>query len=306
MLRIDCINVGYGDAILLRSDGARPRTVLVDCGDTRANVHPHSGARMTAADFLSARGIEELDVLWLTHLHLDHVGGLEELCGIKVRRLVTSYLPPKERIGTLAPIPKAADGGVVCLLTALNIYSTALEKLLSAGTRVTLLNPMEALYAPDEPNLRLTPYFAPSAEPFAFQQRCLDEALLGRPDIASLHRLDLLMNDLSIGLRAESGDAAAELPGDLGLTHCRALLTKPCEVFKMPHHGHRAAVDGTLMAMLSPKLTVISVSADRTDDCPEQGCIAAAAAHSASVRFTDAVTLNGHAERVESISVTLT
>ena len=83
MLLVDFINVGYGDAILLR-ETETPFAMLVDCGDARIGRSRPDGRRITAADYLRREGIRELDLLVLTHLHLDHAGGLTHLlpgCG---------------------------------------------------------------------------------------------------------------------------------------------------------------------------------------------------------------------------------
>ena len=78
MLLVDFINVGYGDAILIRDMDA-PFTMLVDCGDVHIGASRPDGRRTTAADYLQGEGIRTLDLLVLTHLHLDHAGGLAHL-----------------------------------------------------------------------------------------------------------------------------------------------------------------------------------------------------------------------------------
>ena len=51
MLLVDFINVGYGDAILLR-ETETPFAMLVDCGDARIGRSRPDGRRITAADYL--------------------------------------------------------------------------------------------------------------------------------------------------------------------------------------------------------------------------------------------------------------
>ena len=90
MLLVDFINVGYGDAILLR-ETETPFAMLVDCGDARIGRSRPDGRRITAADYLRREGIRELDLLVLTHLHLDHAGGLTHLLpGVRVREFWTT------------------------------------------------------------------------------------------------------------------------------------------------------------------------------------------------------------------------
>ena len=100
MLVLDFINVGNGDAILVR-DTAADFAMLVDCGhdnlvrdDHPDNRDPRS-RRIYAGDFLRKQGIDRLDLLLLTHFHRDHVGGMGRvLDAVSVDTLLASYLPP--------------------------------------------------------------------------------------------------------------------------------------------------------------------------------------------------------------------
>jgi competence protein ComEC len=59
---LTALDVGQGDAILLRT---RQVAVLIDTGDPEAGV----------VRKLRREGVERLDLLVITHAHLDHVGG---------------------------------------------------------------------------------------------------------------------------------------------------------------------------------------------------------------------------------------
>lgn len=65
-LRVDFLDVGQGDSALIRS--AAGKTVLIDGG-------PREAAAIVDAT-LNERGIHTLDLVLLTHRHLDHLGGL--------------------------------------------------------------------------------------------------------------------------------------------------------------------------------------------------------------------------------------
>ena len=62
---IHFINVGQGDAALVECDG---RYMLIDGGDVSAGDKVYS--------VLEEKGIQHLDMLVLSHLHADHIGGL--------------------------------------------------------------------------------------------------------------------------------------------------------------------------------------------------------------------------------------
>jgi len=59
------IDVGQGDAALIRAEGAN---ILIDGGDI--------SAQNTLIEYLNAEGIKKLDLMVGTHPHSDHIGGL--------------------------------------------------------------------------------------------------------------------------------------------------------------------------------------------------------------------------------------
>lgn len=65
ILTVDVLDVGQGDAILIRSPEGK--TALIDAGPTRDG----------AAQHLRGKGIEAIDIVVVTHHHLDHHGGMD-------------------------------------------------------------------------------------------------------------------------------------------------------------------------------------------------------------------------------------
>lgn len=82
-MRLWVINVGQGDALLLRTPGPSPQWWLVDGGPAPALNDP-SVAASTRVDegeaavlpLLRRLGVKRLDVVVVTHAHQDHAGGL--------------------------------------------------------------------------------------------------------------------------------------------------------------------------------------------------------------------------------------
>lgn len=66
-IQVDFLDVGQGDAILIRS--SEGSTVLIDAGT-------ESAGRRVVVPYLHEEDIDELDIVVMTHPHADHIGGL--------------------------------------------------------------------------------------------------------------------------------------------------------------------------------------------------------------------------------------
>ena len=71
LLRVTYLNVGQGDAILLRS---AEKTILIDAGDDRANA-----ANVAIIPYLKKEGIKKIDTCVISHPHRDHFAGFIDL-----------------------------------------------------------------------------------------------------------------------------------------------------------------------------------------------------------------------------------
>ncbi len=133
-LRVEVLDIGQGDSILLQPAGAAP--VLVDGGPPGDGLY----AKLRAA------GVDGLGAVVATHDQSDHVGGLEELLGrMPVQRLVYAVLGRRllgEARGAGAVPYRVAEG----------------DELRSGGLRLDILwPPRELLSEPiagSDPNLR--------------------------------------------------------------------------------------------------------------------------------------------------------
>jgi len=75
-MKMTCINVGYGDSLLLEWDDS---VMLIDGGSALESEFADSPARIRSADYLQKTGIGRIDTLIITHIHEDHVCGLTAL-----------------------------------------------------------------------------------------------------------------------------------------------------------------------------------------------------------------------------------
>ena len=79
---VKVIDVGQGDSILIHSNGY---SVLIDTGPNES--------KLELSKALYQEGIEIIDILILTHLHIDHTGGVEQIFrDFKVENLILPEL----------------------------------------------------------------------------------------------------------------------------------------------------------------------------------------------------------------------
>ena len=293
MLTVDFINVGYGDAVLIR-DSQADFSMLVDCGDITVGDGGPGSARISAAEFLRRESIRDLDLLVLTHLHRDHSGGLTELLKtVRVKAFWTNYLPSPAFWGESFPVPDTFSAGARCLLESMNIYLDALRTMGAQGTVIKQMDEHYALH-PLTPNLQAEIHLEDAAL-HRRQAEIWQDVLAGRPDNTALNELDGFINNTSIRMRLYCGGKTVELPGDVYANCWEQHQLSPCTIVKLPHHGHRDSVTPKLLEMLQPEHVVISVSNSRTDDCPSKAVLQAVEKLGSPLHITDAVPLAGNA-----------
>ncbi len=291
MLTLDFINVGYGDAILIRDTDAA-FSMLVDCGDITVGDGGPESKRISAADFIQREGIHTLDLLVLTHLHRDHSGGLTELLRtVNVREFWCSYLPPHEYWGGQVRVEKGFSAGSRCLLESLNIYLSALKTMEAQNTAIRLME--QSLPSVDLTASLGVEVYLEDRKLFQRQSEIWQSVLEGNPSDAELDELDHFINNTSIRMRLNCGDTSVELPGDVYAACWEKHDLSPCTIMKLPHHGHKDSITPKLLNMLAPQHAVISVSNTRTDDCPSSIAIEALRVKKCALHITDAVKKDG-------------
>ena len=257
MLRIDFINVGDGDAILLRhEESGLLHTVLVDCGRPFVEFTPGS-QRNSCIDYLLRAGVEKIDLMLVSHLHLDHIGGaMAVLHHIPVARMVALSFPPESACWICPPL--RAHKPVVGLCDVLNLFQDVVSFAKSRGTQCEEARAGNISLG----NLTLDVYL-PDAE-LAARQSALFRMLYsgGMPPDEEIETISKERNASSLLLRVEYAGRSVLLTGDSYASCWQDRGVPSCDILKLPHHGDGKSMTESLLRSLSPAVAVISCQND--------------------------------------------
>ena len=130
-------NVGQGNMCLIHKGVTN---IIVDCGSTRDKT-----ASYILSSFLKAKNIQNIDLVLITHMHKDHMNGLEEIIkgGINIKRVGYS-LPCKnvEEYINLKQLLKKEKIGIICL--------SQLDNIRINSTNITCFTPPKDYYLKDK------------------------------------------------------------------------------------------------------------------------------------------------------------
>jgi competence protein ComEC len=234
---LTALDVGQGDALLLRTSRA---VVLVDTGEPTAGV----------VRLLEREGVRRIDLLVLTHPHLDHVGGaLEVLRSLPVGSI---WLRPLDPDAAVAPELDAA--------LRLAHTSGIPVRAPPAGAQVVL------------GDIRLEVLGPPPGQPYAWTQSPTNN-----------HSIVLRAWVPGSGSVLLAGDAEREAQSDLLATFGGRLRS---DVLVVPHHGSRTSAADFLTGV-GAHTAVISVGRRNRHGHPHPTILATLEQAGMRIRRTD-------------------
>lgn len=239
-LTITMLDVGQGDGICIEQNPGH--AILIDCGSSdQRNLFKNR-----LMPFLKYRGIYELDVVFLSHLDIDHISAvyslLEEMRTerIRVDQIVIGQDIPHD--GAYEGLLAAAD------LAQVPVHAMHAGEMYEQGAcRLTCLGPCKGSGAEGDRNAR---------------------SLILRLDYGEFQAL--FMGD---------ADAQAELAAVSVMNDCMPPGT--IELLKAAHHGSGNATSGEFLQAVRPRAAIISAGQNNSYGHPheetlmrlrEQGC----------------------------------
>jgi competence protein ComEC len=251
-LQVHVLDVGQGDAILIISpDG---KTVLIDAGD--------AGRGKVVLDAMSRYSVTQLDYLFATHAHPDHIGGADEvLNSTKVLNVIDSgVVPPSQSSNSESnknvkgkPVGKSVE------LPTTKAYLEFLDAVKKNGSQ----------FAKAEPGLKydlgggaILTVLAP-IEPFFTKEQMKSGG--NSP------------NANSVVLRLDYGEFSMLFTGDAETQTEERMITKEstlaAKILKVAHHGSKYATSENFLGAVKPEVAIISEAENNRYGHPSQGTL---------------------------------
>ncbi|MFQ5695665.1 MAG: ComEC/Rec2 family competence protein, partial [Terriglobia bacterium] len=270
VLEVTVLDVGQGDSLFLTFPNGE--AWLLDAGRGPVDIQPgyatgEAIGETVVVPYLRARGVKRLDRVWLSHAHLDHMGGLPAV--------LEEFSVGDFNVGRTPPSLRYQE-----LLRKISEHNIPL-KTHAAGERFAVGEVhVEVLW----PGADYQPGAEPSNNDSLVLRLCLP-AQAGRTDTCILL----------------PGDIEAEVEQKLA----QGEATLAAAVLKVPHHGGHHAASSEFLAAVSPRVAVISVGAYNRFAHPYPAVIERLATRARRIYRTDrdgsvTVRLDGGELRVET------
>jgi len=283
MTRVTFINVGYGESIFIEEIKAGRRTfsILIDGGNPYDAAYGpeydrHPG-QVPVARYLHGLGVETLDLVILTHFHIDHIGGLPQVlrefrCGALWTNYALQDAPPE--IGEAALSGYRPEARVMARSLELLYELGVLARRNGIATRLVEVNE----YGQSLGAGLVVDTFAPGGAVYGKMDALVKEFYRTAPENPEasggvLMALDKLANRSCAAFRFVCAGGSALLPADLPATYWNSVLDEgrsiAAAILKFAHHGQRDGVSSRLVSAVGPSDVVFCTSEDNPFKCPD-------------------------------------
>lgn len=270
MLRLTFFNVGDGDASLyqLIGEDGQSTNILIDSGrEVPLSVLPKS-KKMLAIEHLRKNNIKKIDLMIITHFHIDHMGGaLSVLKEIPVSKMIVPYIPK----GTIKAFPSIREDDPFHhkwdeFCHVLSLWEEIIKYAKDHNC--------EVVTAWDEPKtvigeMTIKQILPPSE---FREQKALYDYFYGTNGKAADHSGELLEPYWHSISEKKNADSTMQL---IDYKNCRILSCGDryaatfehdnighCDILKLPHHGDEKSMTEKLLDNLSPRFAIISCQMD--------------------------------------------
>lgn len=297
--RVQFLDVGQGDAIHIRTPGGKQ--LIIDGGGAiryrkpdeawRERRDPFEVGRKTVVPLLLKRGVHAIDLLVVTHLDADHIGGLKEvLRSIPVKAILwNGTLKPGAESKNLLREAARRKIPVIAADSALPVYRP------DADTSLRILWPRPAAPARtgglpvlEKQNdlsvaVQLTMYertFVLAGDMGSTTERSILESF---PDTSMLDSGD----DDESGRSAVDGRRPPSSAYPAVADAADVAVTAPIDVLKLSHHGSKNSSSAEWLSYWRPLEAAVSVGRNNFYGHPNPDTLQRAARIGATVRRTD-------------------
>lgn len=263
-MQVTFVNVGYGDAILLQMpDGY---TALLDGGSALNREFDGDPHRIRCIDYLRAVGIRHLDAVWISHIHEDHVCGLEPILQqVSVGRLYVPYPIEPFVQGRALRAGEDVPRSVPLYVEALNAYQRIICRAREANI------PIQVVQAGDELKLSkglIVRVLAPREAVVRAYIKLIHMCYSGEDDAPTtlLTQLDSISNRTSLLLRIEAEGMTFLAAADSCPSEWEDIsknLLKNVNVLKLPHHGQKDSISEHFMRNIPLRYVITTAASDR-------------------------------------------
>ncbi len=260
MLDLYFLNVGDGDSVLLRQQEADGRdfVFLVDCGRP-ALEYVKDSLRAEAVYSLLDLGVKRIDLMLLTHFHIDHVGGCANILRhIPVETLLAPYIPSANARWQRPPF-ETRDKKRIGFFHMMNFWADSIRE---ARKHRVHCGEYSAGPLPLSEGLEAEVIF-PRQDLADRQHEVMDALYRGKP--VEPDTVFATANDRNIAgplLLIRYRGRLICLTADVYASEWEGLDLPPCDILKLPHHGDPKSMTEALIEKLRPVCAVASCQND--------------------------------------------